>query len=262
MLWTSIRPLLLAGTVIVTTLLSNVSPLMAETTLNDLKDPLHVQVTTPIHGEATAIGSPFSAVLTETVAYEAQELPSGTVFNGTIEKTTESHMLARPGYVKFSITEVAYPNGHTVDLTDAEQTQKLYHERANTPTRAAKTAWPFAAINAAITLPMRILGLDGGFPIALGAKMALGVTRELTSKDPDDTRNTQQKVGKGMLIGTGLPGAVFIMSKRPEPEMNPGDDLQLFLDPDNMAMVFAGVGADDTLSTHRVKGEIHDSHAQ
>jgi hypothetical protein len=246
---------LLAATLTLTmqanTLLAN-----AEKELADLNDPLLVQVTTPVNATDTEEHTQFSAVLTESITHNDYTLPAGTIFNGEIEKVTESHMFARPGYVKFNITEVAYPNGTSININNQHKSQKLYHEDANTVKKAASTAWPFAAVNAAITFPMRILGIPGGFPIALAAKMGLGVTQEINKKKhEEDNRKTQQKVGRGMLLGTGLPGAVFIISKRPEPEINPGDDIQLFLDPENMSLVFAGTD-EDNIAVKKVSGEL------
>ncbi len=235
------------GTVTAATLL--LPGAYADLTMKDLKEPLPVSLLTSINGPETDLTTEFKAKLIEDVGYGENELPEGTLFSGTFTKATKSTHLLNPGYVKFMVDRVTYPDGRILTFNDDVKQQKLFHDKANTGRKAAKTAWPFVVVNSIVTLPMKVMGIPGAAAAGLGAKMALGVAREYTRDDKPKDRLHEHKVGVGMVTGTGVPGMMFILSKRPEPELNEGDELNLYLDPDNMELVFMGTRDDFNLPT-------------
>lgn len=217
----------------------------AKTRLESLNDPLTVQLQTAIDGETVETGTPFKAVLTEEYEYDGQTLPAGTVFEGQVHKTKESRHVMRPGYVILGVNQVILPNGRTVafEPTDPENlSDTLYHKDSNNPRKVAKNSWPFAAVNAAVAVPLKYAGgwsSMQAFPVAMAAKMGLGVAREYYRDDKPKDRPNGHKIGYGILVGTSLPGICFVLANRPEPELNPGDNVEIHLDSTGLGELFA-----------------------
>ncbi len=214
-------------------------PVSAKQTLKSLKEPLTLQMTMALEGKATVEGDMFQAVLTEDYDYEKWTLPAGTKFSGRITKSKTSHHMARPGYVVMDITEATLPDGTSVALADYQNRNKpVVHKDANTVKRVVYNGLPFFLVNAATTLPLRLVTTVPGMPIGFASKMALGVAKEYHRKDKDKNRPNGHKVGYGVLVGTGLPGIMFTAAKRPEPDLKAGDNIDVYLEPEGLLQVF------------------------
>jgi hypothetical protein len=217
----------------------------AKQKLDSLKSPLTVQMASAIDGTSAQPGDRFTAVLTEAYEYRKMELPAGTRFEGEVVKVNDSRHVARPGYVVLQVTRATMPDGYTIGFTPAEfpdHDDPIYHKDANNIRRLARDSWPFIAVNTAIQVPLKVAcGFSGAetLPLAVAGKMALGVGREYIRDDKPKDRPDSHKVGYGMLVGTGLPGLLFMLAKRPEPNLQPGDNVALYLEPKGLRELFA-----------------------
>ncbi len=226
----------------------------AKTKLKSLDDPLTVQLQTPIDGETVESGTPFKAILTEEYEYDGRNLPAGTLFEGEVHKAKESRHVMRPGYVILGVTKVTLPNGRTVTFEPTDPgnlSDTIYHKDSNNPRKVAKNSWPFAAVNAAVTVPLQYAGNWSNmqaFPVAMAAKMGLGVAREYYRDDKPKDRPNGHKVGYGILVGTSLPGICFVLANRPEPDLNPGDNVAIYLDSTGLGELFAYSGEEKRVS--------------
>lgn len=217
----------------------------AKTKLKSLNEPLTVQLQTSIDGKTVETGTPFKAILTEEYEYDGQSLPAGTVFEGEVHKSKGSRHIMRPGYVVLGVNQVTLPSGRSVsfEATDPENlSDTIYHPESNNPRKVARYSWPFVAVNAAVTAPLRYAAnwsSAEAFPLAVAAKMGLGVAREYYRDDKPKDRPNGHKVGYGILVGTSLPGICFILANRPEPELKPGDNVEIYLDSTGLNELFA-----------------------
>ena len=211
----------------------------AQHELKSLKEGLSIQLQTDIDGETAEKGDIVKGILVEDYVYNGMTLNAGTKFSGTVNKTKDSHHLARPGYIVLHVNQATLPNGHTMGFQEDDNHNKpIYHEEANTPKRIVVKSLPFFLVNAATTLPLRVASTVPGLPIGFASKMALGVAKEYWRKDKDPNRPNRYKVGYGMLVGSGIPGIMFIGAKRPEPELKSGDTVDIYLDPDGLEELF------------------------
>jgi len=215
---------------------------LAEVKLKRLDDPLTLQFLTPIDGKTVNEGASFKAALLEDHVYDHKTLPAGTQFSGTVSKTERSTHLANPGYVRLTVTDVVFPNGRTLtfDGQEAQPSDKLFHPQANNVKKMAKVMAPFAAVSAAIHVPIMLLTNWPTPPFTYAGKSALAVSQEFYRRAHPQW-SPGERVSYGMLIGTGIPGLLTIASKRPEPEIAEGDNVQVSLDAQVMSQFFEAI---------------------
>lgn len=236
---TAKKVLVLAATVMLTA-----TPLtaMAKVTLEDLESPLTLQLTTPIDGKTVEEGASFEAVVPEDHEYEEKILPAGTVFSGNITKRHSSTHVSNPGYVRLTVTKATFPNGQTItfDGTELKESDKIYGEDANNIKKSLKTMTPFAIVSLATQLPIKLFTNMAAYPFTYMAKASLALGREFYLKT-HPTWKPEHRVANSLLIGSGIPGMLFILSKRKEPQLAEGENVQISLDEKVMSQFFEAI---------------------
>lgn len=262
-----LKPNKLAGAAILTALsLALTLPVWADQTLEELDDPIMVELQTPIQMETATIGKEFSAVLNEDVHYENWVIPAGTRFDGAIARTGRSHPLSRPGYVLLQVHTATLPSGETYDFKPQlyePRSKRLHNPEAQTFGDTVKQQLPYTAVTLGTSLPLRY-GADMNrwvvLPITVGARMVLGAGMALFDDDLAG-KNAAQRVGYGLWQGTGIPRAWRFITKDPEPNFQGGEEIPLYFN-ETALETFFRTAAPESAATVQDRGGVNQSAVQ
>lgn len=210
------------------------APVLQE--LKSARSPIQVELLTGLQGETIPVGTAFEAMVKEPYRYQQSVLPAGTHLRGVVSQAQNSKRFNRPGYVSLEVTEAVLPTGEIIslreDATETGKTKKVYSAHTKTFKSNLKRQAPIMAVGMGVAA-------IAAWPVALGARAAIGVGQELLSKDEEaQKRSAVGKVGRGLFRATGIPMAVDFVKKAPEARFVPGDKIALYLDDAGLKKIF------------------------
>ncbi|MCA9789983.1 MAG: hypothetical protein KC462_09425 [Cyanobacteria bacterium HKST-UBA05] len=187
-----------------------------------------IEIHTALHSLSTQVQSPLEFELVETLAFNNQVLPKGTVFNGTVTYVRQSKRFGRSAKIKVLIEKMVLPNGTTMTLNDSYDKEVVFrkHGRRGFNRIVRRQAFIAAATMAASVLTSAALGLGGVGVLVLDdvADGVIGIVTEFHDSDPEDDRSAARKVVVGFLRGTtALPSIVQFFKKYPELQYEAGE---------------------------------------
>ena len=215
----------------------------AEQVLEDLDDPVTVQLQTPISSTGSKVGDEFAVTLADTLRYANWTIPSGTVIRGNVAKANSSRHFSRAGYVQLQPNTATLPNGTVYDFkptVNDPSKKKLHHPGADTFGDTVKEQLPFTAVSLGTSIPLRVATDLPGIAvsaIALGARMTYGMI-EAQWKDDYDNMGFFERTGRGAFRGTGIPRIYKFLSKEPEAVYAAGDQVPMYFNEDALEGLF------------------------
>ncbi|MBX2861758.1 MAG: hypothetical protein KTR14_11040 [Vampirovibrio sp.] len=238
----------MSGSLAAVMALSVIAPGFAEKKLKNLEKPITVQLTTPLAvdpANESEAGKPFEGVLTEDHIYKSSTLPAGLAIRGHVSYSEPSQRLARPGFMVLKVDEAVFPTGETVNFkSDAYETpdEDLHHPKGKTIGKVAKDSVPYIAVGLADGIPLTAATNLPGLAvlgISIGARMTLGTIFEFAEKENGREHwPTPGRAGYGMLRGTGLTAVAYVLGRAENPDFQPGDDIEVYLDPKGLEELY------------------------
>jgi hypothetical protein len=235
------------------------SPLaQAEQVLTSAQEPLQLKLSTPLNSETSHYGDTFEGTLADSYRYEDKQLPAGTILKGQVHSARASMIFAMPGYVSLDVNAITLPSGASYQFDQngkAVHSRKFNNPNAKTQKQVAKSNWPFTVVSLATSIPLRYAAdMSAGaiIPISLAARMLTGEVLELgkteRAKHTEKQDPPQVRVGHGLLRGSGLPAAYYMLTLGPEANVAAGDTIPLRFDAKTLHSLFVAGSATPAMS--------------
>lgn len=201
----------------------------------------------------------FAFQIEESVTYQGQTLPEGTVFEGTITQIRPSKRLGRPARFTVLFQTMSVPlNGRmeSISLTHNHKKPKplgFYKDRRLKAGTILKKQLLVNVLPLAVTVPLAVwTDVDASVIYAVDAatEMAVGITEELAERDPLDTRSTGKKVATGAFRGIPLIGLLELAQKKPNFSYQAQQHLQLNFPKSFWLQAFTALSEQTPLPVH------------